>query len=155
CGMCLYELITGHTPYHDEDDLEVVKRLMSADPLPTFNVALPPQIEKILARAIVREPEGRYETCAAMRRAIEGAIHELDLPAENDDVAAFVKETLPELAAKRSKTIAKAIEAAETRQTQVASLEGLGTPDMVFAATEISARPPDDFSAVPLTRKRD
>jgi eukaryotic-like serine/threonine-protein kinase len=151
CGMCLYELITGHTPYHKEDDLDVVKRLMSHDPLPPFDVALPPQIEKILTKAIVATPDGRYDSCSQMRKAIEAAIHELDLPAESEDVSEFVRQTLPELASKRSKTIAKAMESADTRSSAV-SLEAL--PPDAFAATEVSARDksaPDD--AVPLTRR--
>src|SRR5262249_40568601 len=151
-GMCLYELLVGHTPYHTDDDVDVVKRLMSPDPRPPFDVALPPPIEKVLARALVKEPEGRYASCAQMRRAIESAIHELGLPAENDDVAAFLKETLPELASKRAKTIAKAIEAAESRQLQPESLEGLGSADMAFAATEVSARDRGSDGELPLTR---
>ncbi len=155
-GMCLYELLVGHTPYHTEDDLDVVKRLMGPDPLPVLDVALPPQIEKILTKALVKEPEGRYESCAQMRRAIESAIHELELPAENEDVAAFVKDTLPELATKRASTIAKAIEAADARHVVADSLEGLGAPaDMAFAATEVSARGRNTGDTeLPLTRRR-
>jgi serine/threonine-protein kinase len=156
-GMCLYELLVGHVPYHDEDDLDVVKRLMGPDPLPRFDVALPPPIERILAKALVKDPAGRYESCAHMRRAIDSAIHELDLPAENEHIAEFLKETLPELASKRSGTIAKAIQAAESRQLHAESLESLGPADMAFAATEVSARARDRSFAdaeLPLTRRR-
>jgi serine/threonine-protein kinase len=153
-GMCLYELITGHTPYHKEDDLDVVKRLMSEDPLPPFDVAVPPQIERILTRAIAKDPEARFESCAAMRRAIEAAIHELDLPAEDEDVAEFLRTTLPELAAKRAKTISAAIEAAETRASAAPSLAALGPDDIAFDPTEVSQRSPSTDDAVPLTRKR-
>ncbi|MBX3205004.1 MAG: serine/threonine protein kinase [Labilithrix sp.] len=154
-GMCLYELLVGHTPYHTEDDLDVVKRLMSPDPLPPFDVALPPPIEKILAKAIVKDPDGRFESCAQMRRAIESAILELELPAENEHVAEFLKETLPDLASKRKSTIAKATVAAESRQAHADSLESLGPADMAFAATEVSAREASaDDTEVPLTRRR-
>jgi len=161
-GMVLYELVTGHTPYPHDDDLEVVKKLMSEEPLPPFDVALPPQIEKILMKAIVKDPEGRYASCSAMRRAIEAAIHELELPAENDDVAEFVRETLPDLATKRQKTIAKAMEAAVERQGQAPPSRASSVPteqldlapgDIGYAATEVSARDSGD-EAVPLTRKR-
>jgi eukaryotic-like serine/threonine-protein kinase len=154
-GMCLYELLVGHVPYHTEDDLDVVKRLMSADPAPPLDIALPPPIEKVLAKALAKEPERRYESCAQMRRGIESAIHELELPAENEHVAEFLAQALPELASKRSTTIAKAIEAAETRQVSADSLEGLGPADMAFAATEVSARDKSAGDAeLPLTRRR-
>src|SRR6185436_2584483 len=121
-------------------------RLMSSDPLPPVQIALPPQIEKIMARAIIADPDARFESCAAMRRAIEASIHELGLPAENDDVAEFLKQTLPELASKRQRTIEKAMNAAETRPTY-----GESTPPPMgrdslepdaFAPTEVSKRDP-------------
>ena len=150
-GMCLYELLVGHTPYHTEDDLDVVKRLMSSDPLPPFDVALPPPIERILAKALVKDPADRFESCAQMRRAIESAAQELELPADEEHVAEFLKETLPELASKRKATIAKATLAAESRQANADSLESLGPADMAFAATEVSAR--DGSAELPLTRR--
>jgi eukaryotic-like serine/threonine-protein kinase len=161
-GMCLYELITGHPPYHEEEDLDVVKRLMSSDPLPSFHVALPPQIEKILTRAIVTDRNARFESCAAMRRAIESAIQELGLTSENDDVAEFVNTTLPELGTKRKKTIEKAILASDARPTSSASTppprntvpDALESGDMAFANTEVSARDPNIEAALPLTRRQ-
>lgn len=153
-GMCLYELITGHMPFDAEDEFKVVKRLMSEDPLPPFDVALPPAIEKLLTRAIVKDPEGRFATCAAMRRAIESTIHELDLQAENEDVAEFLQENLPELSTRRSDTIAKALETAETRSAEVLSLEESVPGDIAFAATEVSARDRSTEQVLPLTRKR-
>jgi len=121
-GMCLYELAVGHMPYHDEDDLDVIKRLMSPDPLPPFDAALPAPIEKILQRAIVPDAAGRFDTCATMKRAIEAAILELGLRAGNDDVADFVSEVLPELATRRAKTVAKALEAADARSPEAEPL---------------------------------
>lgn len=165
CGMCLYELITGHTPFHEEDDLEVVKRLMSDAPLPSFDVAMPRAIEGVLRRAIASSPDDRFESCSAMRRAIEGVIHELDLRAENEDVAEVIRATLPDLGERRSKTIAKAMEAADLRLSQghdsgafgsreaaAGSLDDVGSvPELAFAATEVSAR--DGDAVLPLTRK--
>ena len=150
-GMCLYELIAGHPPYHGEDELDVMKRLMSADPLPRFDIALPPPIERILAQAIVKDPAARFPSCAAMRKAIEAAIHELELPAETEDVSEFLRQTLPELAARRSATIAKAIEALDTRSPHIASLEAHGPAD-AFAKTEVSSRD-KNAEGMPSTRK--
>ena len=154
CGMCLYELISGETPYEAHDDVSVLRKLMSADPLPEFKLALPEPIEAILKKAIVVDPEQRFESCAVMRRAIEAAIHKLGLNAENDDVADFLRTSLPELSTKREQTIAKAVEAAESRLTRVSSLEGLGPGDIAYAATEVSARDRVGEEPLPLTRKR-
>jgi serine/threonine protein kinase len=156
-GMVLYELLVGHVPYHTEDDLEIVKRLMGDDPLPPFEVALPPQIEKVLGKALVKDQRERFESCAQMKRAIEAAIHDLDLPAENEHVAEFLKETLPELAAKRAATIAKATNVSESRQAARTSIAPAPSsdPDIGFAATEVSGRARDNSdTTLPLTRRR-
>jgi serine/threonine-protein kinase len=153
-GMCLYELLVGHAPYHNDDDLAVVQRLMSPDPLPPFDVALPGPIEKVLSRALAKDPAARFDSCAQMRRAIESAIGELGLEAENENVADFLRTSLPELATKRASTIAQATVAAESRQSHTGSLEGLGGADLALAATEVSARDRLEDAELPLTRKR-
>jgi eukaryotic-like serine/threonine-protein kinase len=151
-GMCLYELMTGEIPYAEHDDLAVVKLLMSEDPLPTRNAMLPGPIERILSKAIAREPDARFESCSTMRRAIENAIDQLGLSAENEDVGRFLEETMPELAKKRRKTIAKAIAAADAKRPSGA--EPIDA-DLGYAITEVVSRdPPSSGKALALTRRR-
>ncbi|HVJ88224.1 MAG TPA: serine/threonine-protein kinase [Labilithrix sp.] len=152
-GMCLYELLVGHMPFHEDDDLDVLKRLMGPEPRPPFDVALPPQIEGILSRALTKDPAGRYPSCAQLKRAIEGAIHELELAATNDDVASFVAEALPDLAAKRAATVAMAVEVAQARQTRP-PVDGPepGTPAGI--ETRAAGWDPTSDAELPLTRKR-
>jgi serine/threonine-protein kinase len=153
--MCLYELLTGHMPYHTEDELDVLKRLMGPDPCPRFDVALPPQIERILRKALVKDPRNRYESCAQMRRAVEGAMHELGVAADSEHVAHFLEASFPDLASKRAETIAKAIQAAESRLLHAESLESLGSADLALAATEVSARDRTVKDSEPPATRRD
>jgi eukaryotic-like serine/threonine-protein kinase len=151
-GMCLYELMSGEIPYAEHDDLAVVKLLMSDDPLPKRTVSLPEPIERILRKAIAREPEDRFESCSAMRRAIENAIDQLGLSAENEDVGRFLAETMPELAEKRRRTIAKAIALSDSKRPSGA--EPIDA-DIGYAITEVVSRdPPSSGKALVLTRKR-
>jgi serine/threonine-protein kinase len=151
-GMCLYELLTGQTPFHEEEDLELVKRLMGPNPSPPLDIGLPAPLVNILAKALVRDPDERFPSCSAMKKAIESAINQLGLSAENDDVADFLKNQLPELAEKRARTIEKAMTAAGPRPSYVEALQG--TPqDIGFAATEVSARDPQSDDGLPLTRR--
>ena len=153
-GMCLYELVTGRLPYHDEDDLDVVKRLMGDNPLPTLDASIPLPIQRILARAIVRDPAARFESCSAMRKAIETAVQELGVPAHNDDVADFVRMTLPDLASKREKTVARAIEAADA--STPGSVQALEPGDMAYAVTEVvnRDRTHSESHTIPLTQRK-
>ena len=140
-GMCLYELLSGIIPYANDDDLEVLRRLTSANPLPPFDLGLEPQLNTLLAHAIVKEPEGRFASCAAMRKAIDATAKELGLDAGTDDVAEYLRQNLPELAAKRAETIAHAVAAADALPgsmsgQRVARVGQLATLD-AFAATEV------------------
>lgn len=140
-GMCLYELLSGIIPYANDDDLEVLRRLTSSNPLPPFDLGLEPQLNTLLAHAIVREPEGRFASCAAMRKAIDATAKELGLDAGTDDVAEYLRHNLPELASRRAETIAHAIATADALPgsmsgQRVARVGQLATLD-AFAATEV------------------
>jgi serine/threonine-protein kinase len=115
-GVCLYQLVTGELPFDDDGDIDVLRRLMGNEPPPRPTGAVPEAIEEILAHSLVRDPEERFATGAAMERAIEAAIDEIGLRATNDDVAAFLRATVPELEAKRRETVTKALEAARDRE---------------------------------------
>jgi hypothetical protein len=93
---------------------------------------VPDAIEEILAHSLVRDIDQRFATGAAMQRAIEAAIDELGLRATNDDVAAFLRATVPELESKRRETVAKALEAARDRET------GPGSKVVVSAKGELA-----------------
>ena len=140
-GMCLYELLSGIIPYANDDDLEVLRRLTSSNPLPPFDLGLEPQLNTLLAHAIVKEPEGRFASCAAMRKAIDATAKELGLDAGTDDVAEYLRHNLPELASRRAETIAHAIATADALPgsmsgQRVARVGQLATLD-AFAATEV------------------
>jgi serine/threonine-protein kinase len=167
CGMCLVELVTGKQPWDPMDDLDVVKSLMQADVAPPIPENVPPQVTKILEKALVRDREKRFASCAAMKREIDKAIAELGEAVDAEDIANFVKENLPDLAAKRQRTIARAIESADQRPADGKKLSSIpvSAPSSVksieseigFAATEVSARAPMSANyedeAVPLTRR--
>ncbi len=78
---------------------------------------MPEGVAEILAHTLARDPEERFATAAAMRRALENAMTKLDSESTSEDVADFIKQTLPELAEKRRETVAKAIEDAELRES--------------------------------------
>ncbi len=116
CGICLYELVTGQAPYDDLEDLDVVRRLMqSPDPAPDLeDERVPSLLRPILQRSLAREPEARYPTALAMRKAIEFAIDELEASATTEDVGEFLTNVLPELAEQRKRTVDEVISTART-----------------------------------------
>ena len=61
-GCVLYELLTGSPPFRRESEAQTLWAHMQEEPLP---LAEYPQLDPVLARALAKEPEDRYETCNA------------------------------------------------------------------------------------------
>lgn len=90
-GVMLWEAAVGQPLWHGVSDVRIMNRVVNGDvPTPTSVApSVSPQLEAIIVRAMATAPEGRYETAAALKAAIEAlAEHESGLGAR--DVGAFV-----------------------------------------------------------------
>jgi serine/threonine protein kinase len=134
-GVCLQELVTGSLPYEGDDDVEVIRKLMSDEP-PAPVRGLPAPIAYVMERAMAFEAADRFPTAAAMERALESAMKELGESATDDDVAEFLRAELPDLGRKRKDVVGKAIEEARERATG----SGAGEPGGWRAAGESGSR---------------
>ncbi len=134
-GVCLYQLVTGKLPYEEGDsDIDIVQKLLGDAP-PTIDTSgMPEAVREILAHTLVRDTEERFATAAAMRRALENAMTKLDSESTSEEVADFVRLTLPELAEKRGETLARAIQDAELRESGGAPSSRALTSQAVQAA---------------------
>ncbi|MFZ5911652.1 MAG: serine/threonine protein kinase [Chloroflexota bacterium] len=75
-GVILYEMVTGRAPYMAETPVAVIFKHIQ-DPLPSareLNPDLPEAIERVILKALSKNPEGRYQTAVDMVRAIQAAI---------------------------------------------------------------------------------
>ena len=141
-GVCLHELATGKLPFDDDSDVDVVRRLISDEAPPTFD-GVPGPVAELLRHSLVRDPNERFATAAAMRRAIELAMNEMKVQSTSEDVADFVRQNLPEFAEKRHAVMAKAMAEADKRPSaSLLSSDELHT-DVGFAATVVSQRQPE------------
>lgn len=72
-GVVLYELITGQKPYTADTPAAVALMQMS-EPLRsprTLAPSIPEALEKLLYKAMARDPQDRYEDMHALRKALE------------------------------------------------------------------------------------
>lgn len=70
-GCVLYEALTGTTPFQKARGVEVLYAHMQ-DPPPLVSdkrTELPPGIDAVIARAMAKAPEDRYESCSALMDA--------------------------------------------------------------------------------------
>lgn len=78
-GVVLYEMVTGQTPFQAETPLAVIhmQLLGTALPLPSLEREdLPDAAERVILKALSREPGERYPSCGAMAKAFTAAIRD-------------------------------------------------------------------------------
>jgi serine/threonine protein kinase len=84
CGVILYKMITGKTPYTSETATGLLTKMMTEPPAPMsrYVSTVDPRIEQIVYRAIAKERTQRFQTAAEMRQAIrdvlEGGPYSID-----------------------------------------------------------------------------
>jgi serine/threonine protein kinase len=113
-GVCLYELVADRLPFDGDNPLEVLSRITSDDP-PPIEAVVPQGVRDLVAKALARNPDSRFATSAAMRRAIEAVLGNLGVDSSAEDVAAFVDSYMPNRATERQDIVSRALKAAEAR----------------------------------------
>jgi serine/threonine protein kinase len=75
-GVLLYEMLTGRAPFVGPHTLAVLEAIRRAEPVPVgeLRANVPDEVSRIVARAMAKEPDERYETAAEMERALREAL---------------------------------------------------------------------------------
>jgi hypothetical protein len=75
-GVMLYEMVTGAVPYDADTPFAVIMKHISEPlPLPTqVKPDLPEGVERVVLKAMSKEPDDRYQTAGEMARALRDAI---------------------------------------------------------------------------------
>jgi len=146
-AICLFELVAGKEPYAGLSDVDVLRKLASDDPAPPLHGLsenLVPIIP-ILDRALAKNPTDRYESAAAMRRALNGAMDELGLTSSSEEAADFLRTHLSDLEGKRRERVQQALDAANAANTgtprESAPVSITDDEDVAYAPTIAAAAP--------------
>lgn len=93
-GCVLYALFRGHSPFRRDNDAATVHAVL-ADPVPPLApLGLPPEIDRIIAKATAKDRAQRYATALEMQEQIEKAAAALDVTANTFQLAAYVREVI-------------------------------------------------------------
>lgn len=79
-GVVLYEMLTGHVPFQGSNPLSVLMKHAN-EPLPppsTSNPSIPLPVERIITRALEKDPADRYQSAAEMRTAVDATVSQLE-----------------------------------------------------------------------------
>ncbi len=78
-GVILYEMVTGKRPFDAETPMAVVLAHIH-DPLPlpqTINPGVPIEMQRVILKAMSKEPDARYQTAKEMSDALDEAMKQL------------------------------------------------------------------------------
>jgi serine/threonine-protein kinase len=72
-GVTLYEMLTGRKPFQAETSYSVLNAQLNEAPMPPVQVnpALAPALNNIVLRALVKDPDGRFQTADEFRSALK------------------------------------------------------------------------------------
>jgi len=75
-GIILFEMITGHIPHDAETPVAIIfKRATEPLLLPrTLNPDIPEAVERVILKALARDPDDRFATAGALARALREAV---------------------------------------------------------------------------------
>ena len=96
-GVVLWEMIAGRRLFYGDTDYHTVKLVQQAN-IPRLSHVRPAdvdeELERILDRALAREPAKRYQSAAEFSKALTQYIFKRQLAVTQYDIAALVKRTL-------------------------------------------------------------
>src|SRR5260370_16166573 len=69
-GVVLYQMVTGHLAFQADSTPALLYAIVNAPPA-AIEASVPPQVQKIIYRALAKDPGGRYQSCAEMLQDLE------------------------------------------------------------------------------------
>ncbi|WP_437941397.1 serine/threonine-protein kinase [Sorangium sp. So ce341] len=111
-GVLLYLLVTGHTPFRGKGPLEAMQQIANRNPQPPREIMpeVHPELDRIIMRALAKNPNDRYQTAAELRRDLEQVSVAVGEGYSDKQVGQLVRDLLPGVAEARKERIDQAIE---------------------------------------------
>jgi len=75
-GVVLYEMLTGRVPFQGQSQAGILHAIMNADPPRPrlYNNKITPEMERVIMRALSKQPERRPATAGALAAAFQSTL---------------------------------------------------------------------------------
>ena len=148
-GSILYFALTGKPPF-DADNLARLALKICNDPAPSarqLEPAVPAELDRIIARALCKEPEQRFQSCQELKSALAGVA--IPVPNQLSPSPLEGWDTLPDVGARRGDTLSVVpLVDPRPRRRAIASTVVLGIVAVCSAALAGRWRSPPDTANV-------
>jgi serine/threonine-protein kinase len=114
-GIVLYALTTGKHPFRRESEAATMYNICAPQPVMPprkVNPAYPPEVERIITKALAKEPEKRYQTANEMLRDFDQLPSPLRASTD-EEVAIFVRKLFGSKREERQAALAEALARAD------------------------------------------
>ncbi len=97
-GICLWEMLTGERLFVGESDFSTLEKVRNVDIVApsSFNKRIPPDLEKIVLKALSREVEDRYQSAMDLHDDLQSWMYTSGNFFSRKDLAAFQGEVFRE-----------------------------------------------------------
>ena len=97
-GIILWELLSGQRLFLGDTDFQTVKRVQAAQvpSISQINRKVPLELEKIMARALARDPAARYGTARELGLDLSKFLFKFGVPVSTFDVSSLVQGAMKE-----------------------------------------------------------
>ncbi len=123
-GIVLFELTTSRRLFRGEHDIDTLK-LVIGGPIPrptTIDPKYPPGLERIVLRALERDPEQRYQSALEFEEDLRGYLKSERIVVAQSGLAGLMKRILGERIEQRRKAVRAALKALGSGQVPTADL---------------------------------
>ncbi|HUJ13364.1 MAG TPA: TonB family protein, partial [Thermoanaerobaculia bacterium] len=88
----LFEMLTGRNLFTGDNEISILEQVREAriEPPSKFNDEVTPEIDRIVVKALAKEPENRYQTAAEMARDIDAVLYEMKPTPTSADLAIYM-----------------------------------------------------------------
>ena len=75
-GVILYECLSGERPFSGDTDEKILSQVRNLDPPPPsqFNPCVPTELDRVILRALAKEPDARYQSANDLLRDLRGIL---------------------------------------------------------------------------------
>ncbi|MEP7039064.1 MAG: protein kinase, partial [Acidobacteriota bacterium] len=143
-GVMLFEMLTGEVPFAGDTASDIIASILKTEvpPLSRLIADCPPELERIIDKAVVKNVEERYQAMQDFALDIKNLKRRLEFEAELQRSNPPNAVSISSLESRFSATNDKSVKSPEavTRKMVAAATDSMATPQTIQDSTQISKR---------------